>query len=95
VSEPSALLYLRVVAELASAPDLVDRLIGIHAGDDAGLCVAGVCGRPGRGTPHLPWPCPTRRLADLARAFQVSRLGEPVGISGASASATRRPGCSR
>jgi hypothetical protein len=95
VSDQGALLYLRFVAELAAAPDLVDRLSGDHTADDAGFCAAGVCGRPGRRTPHLRWPCPTRRLADLARALQASRHREPAGVSSASASATRRPGCSR
>jgi hypothetical protein len=96
VSEPGAVLYLRFVAELASAPDLVDRMINDHPAGEAGMCAAQVCGRGGRGSPQLPWPCPTRRLADLARALQASRHREPEPrISLASASASRRPGCSR
>jgi hypothetical protein len=95
VSEPGALSYLRFVAELASAPDLVDQLLSDHPPDGTGLCASTVCGRPGRRTPYLPWPCPTRRLADLARALQASRHREPAGVSAPSASATRRPGCSR
>jgi hypothetical protein len=79
VSEPGKLPYLRAVSELASAPDLIDRLVGDHGADEDGMCASGVCGRPGRGTPYLSWPCPTRRLADLARAVHVSRRagGEP------------------
>ena len=92
MSDHGVLVYLRFVAELASAPDLVDRIAADHPANDAGLCAARVCGRRGCG---LPWPCPTRRLADLARALQASRHREPVGVSGPSASASRRPGCSR
>jgi hypothetical protein len=96
VSEPSVLHYLRFVAELASAPDLVDQMISDHPRDDAGMCPARVCGRSGRGSPQLTWPCPTRRLAELARALQASRHREPEPrVSALSASATRRPGCSR
>ena len=73
MSEPGVLHYLRTVAELASAPDLIDRLLADHAADADGLCAALVCGRPGRGTPWQPWPCPTRRLADLACAVRTSR----------------------
>jgi hypothetical protein len=74
VSEPSVLLYLRVVSELATAPALIDRLLGDHLAGADGMCAAPVCGRPGRGTPYLDWPCPTRRLADLAHAVRASRL---------------------
>lgn len=75
MSEPGELPYLRAVSELATAPSLIDRLVGDHGAGEDGMCTSGVCGRPGRGTPHLPWPCPTRRLADLAHAVHVSRRG--------------------
>jgi hypothetical protein len=73
VNDPGALLYLRVVSHLAAAPDLVVRLRAAHVPDAEGLCAAAVCGRPGRGTPHLPWPCPTRVLADRALAVHAAR----------------------
>jgi hypothetical protein len=74
VSDPGVLHYLRAVSELATAPDLIDRLVGDHGAGEDGHCAAGVCGRPGRGSPYLTWPCPTRRFADLAHAVRVSRL---------------------
>lgn len=78
MSEPGVLGYLRFVSELAAAPDLVDRLLADHPVDEQGLCAGRFCGRPGCGSRYLPWPCPTRRLADLARAIHVSRLGTPT-----------------
>jgi hypothetical protein len=68
VSDPGRQRYLRAVSELAGAPKLIDQLRAVHVKGDDGFCTAPVCGRPGHGTPCLPWPCPTRRLADLAWA---------------------------
>ncbi|HXV93443.1 MAG TPA: hypothetical protein VD813_09110 [Pseudonocardia sp.] len=56
--------FTAFTAELATMPDVVARLAEAHVPDGAGLCRA--CGRPGRGTPHLPWPCGPARLAQAA-----------------------------
>lgn len=73
MNDPDRPIYMRAVAELAEMPKLIAKLQVRHVGDGDGMCVDPVCGRPGRGTPHLPWPCPTRRLADLALTMRASR----------------------
>ena len=70
-------IYMRAVAELAKMPTLITSLQVGHVRGEDGMCVDPVCGRPGRGTPYLPWPCPTRRLADLALTMRSSRHHEP------------------
>jgi hypothetical protein len=50
---------------LAAMPDVVAVLVRDHVPDARGRCIA--CGTPGTGTPHLPWPCPLRQVADNAR----------------------------
>jgi hypothetical protein len=50
---------------LAGMPDVVTALIRDHVPDVRGRCIA--CGTPGTGSPHLPWPCPLRQVADNAR----------------------------
>ncbi|HXV94215.1 MAG TPA: hypothetical protein VD813_13005, partial [Pseudonocardia sp.] len=56
--------FTAFTAELATMPEVVARLAEAHAPDGAGLCRA--CGRPGRGTAHVPWPCSLARLAEAA-----------------------------
>jgi hypothetical protein len=62
----SALRYLDFVLELAPDVDLWQRMQDEHVANPSGFCRARVCGRGGYGTPCLPWPCPTRLLADWA-----------------------------
>jgi hypothetical protein len=57
---------------LAEMPDVVEALIREHTPDERGLCRA--CGTPGTGTPHLPWPCPLRVIADTARRIRAGTL---------------------
>jgi hypothetical protein len=56
---------------LADLPAVVNALIRDHVPDRHGPCVA--CGMPGTGTPHLPWPCPLRRIAERARTLRKPR----------------------
>lgn len=56
---------------LAAMPDVVAALIRDHVPDMRGRCIA--CGTPGTGTPHLPWPCPLRLIADNARKLHHRR----------------------
>ena len=55
------------VAELARTPGAVAKLAADHRADERGMCVA--CGEPGRGTPHVPWPCSIYQMADHARSL--------------------------
>ena len=57
---------------LADMPDVVAALVRDHVPDAVGRCRA--CGMPGTGSPHLPWPCPLRRIADAARKRRASKL---------------------
>ena len=54
-----------LVAELATTPDVVDRLLAEHVPDDSRRCRA--CTRPGLGTPMKPWPCGLYKLAMAAK----------------------------
>jgi hypothetical protein len=55
--------------ELATMEDAVTRLLMWHVPDpDTGRCTG--CTTPGRGTPHLRWPC---ALWTLARSAQRIR----------------------
>lgn len=56
---------------LAAMPDVVAALVRDHVPDLRGRCIA--CGTPGTGTPHLPWPCPLRLVADNARELHHHR----------------------
>jgi hypothetical protein len=58
-----------IAVVLADMPDVVAALIRDHVPDARGRCRA--CGTPGTGTPHLPWPCPLRRIADAARKLRA------------------------
>jgi hypothetical protein len=62
----SAVRYLDFVLELAPYVTLWQRMQDEHVPTPQGFCAARGCGRGGYGTPCLPWPCPTRRLADWA-----------------------------
>jgi hypothetical protein len=57
---------------LADMPDVVAALVREHVPDAHGYCRA--CGTPGTGTPHLPWPCALRCVADAAQQLRASRL---------------------
>jgi len=59
-----------IATVLAAMPDVVAALVRDHVPDARGFCRA--CGMPGTGSPHLPWPCPLRRIADDARRIQAS-----------------------
>ena len=61
-----------IAVVLAEMPDVVAALIRDHVPDARGRCIA--CGTPGTGTPHLPWPCPLRLIADTARGLRAGRL---------------------
>jgi hypothetical protein len=56
---------------LAAMPDVVASLVRDHVPDLRGRCIA--CTTPGTGTPHLPWPCPLRLIADNARRLHPRR----------------------
>jgi hypothetical protein len=56
---------------LAAMPDVVAALMRDHVPDLRGRCIA--CTTPGTGTPHLPWPCPLRLVADNARKLHHHR----------------------
>ncbi len=60
------LIYLDFVLELAPCVSLWQRMQDEHVPTAEGFCGARMCGRGGYGTPFMPWPCPTRRLADWA-----------------------------
>jgi hypothetical protein len=62
----SELLYLDFVLELAPCVALWQRMQDEHVANPEGFCAARTCGRGGSGSPYLPWPCPTRKLADWA-----------------------------
>ena len=60
------------VAELSRTPGAVAKLAAVHLPDEAGLCRA--CGEPGRGTPHVAWPCSLYQMADHARSLLAEFL---------------------
>jgi hypothetical protein len=62
----AGLIYLTFVQELAENTDAWQRMRTEHVPTPEGFCVARGCGRGGYGTPHLPWPCSIRSLADWA-----------------------------
>lgn len=79
------------VAELASTPDVVARLIAAHEPDAAGRCVS--CTTPGRGTPLVEWPCVLRRLAEAARDYSTRSAGpDSAGAPHSGGQATRQGG---
>ena len=66
VRDPGDLdVWTSFVAELATRPDVIERLMADHRPNAAGLCVA--CTTPGRGTPRTPWPCALWTLGETAR----------------------------
>jgi hypothetical protein len=60
------LIYLDFVLELARYVSIWQRMQDEHTPNPEGFCSARTCGRGGYGTPYMPSPCPTRRLADWA-----------------------------
>ena len=59
-------VYDSFAAALAEMPDVIERIRAEHVPDEAGLCRASSCGRPGQGHPCVPHPCSTRQLAEWA-----------------------------
>jgi hypothetical protein len=66
--------------EMASSPEMVDRLLATHLPDDAGMCTS--CTTPGSGTSHVPFPCGLRRLAEEARTVQLDDARARAGRRG-------------
>lgn len=66
VNRPSDLAVV-----LADMPEVIAALIRDHVPDVRGRC--SMCGMPGTGSPHLPWPCPLRRIAEAARELRAGR----------------------
>ncbi len=83
--------YLSFVLELASRPDIWQRMQTGHVPITGGFCAARECGRGGCGTPHLPWPCATRLLADRAARAAVDRARTIRGRTPLPGAALRRP----
>ncbi|HXV93945.1 MAG TPA: hypothetical protein VD813_11645 [Pseudonocardia sp.] len=81
--------FVAFSAELATMPDVVAKLAQAHTADDAGLCRA--CGRPGRGTAYVPWPCPLARLAQAAQAAQAVGAAQAAGAAGVAPKPAPRP----
>jgi hypothetical protein len=67
------LVFLGFVLELAPNTDLWHCLQQDHVPTPDGLCAARVCGRPGYGSPVMPWPCTARSLADRAHRAHLLR----------------------
>ena len=88
MNEPSALHYLRFVAELASAPELVDQMINDHPADEilrllpalatnAARVEADLAGWIDRLRAHgVDWPVIADTLSMYSRSFGLS--GSPT-----------------
>jgi hypothetical protein len=61
-----AVEYLNFVLELAQWVDLWTRMRQVHTPTPDGFCSARICAKGGTGIALMPWPCVSRRLADLA-----------------------------
>jgi hypothetical protein len=59
--------WAEFVAELATLPEVIDRLMAEHHANRAGRCVG--CTSPGFGTPLGEWPCPLWKVAAQARRY--------------------------
>jgi hypothetical protein len=64
---------MSIAGELSRSPDLVATLLQEHTATTEGLCVR--CGRAGRGTPWLRWPCALAPVALVADRMHTDRDG--------------------
>ena len=60
----SVAAWMSIAGEIAKSPNLVATLLREHTATAEGLCAR--CGRAGRGTPWLRWPCPLAAVALVA-----------------------------
>ena len=60
----SVAAWMSIAGEIARSPDLVATLLREHTATADGLCAR--CGRAGRGTPWLRWPCALAAVAVVA-----------------------------
>ena len=60
-----------VVEQLATWPEVVERLLAEHVAGSDGYCMARSCRRRGYGSPYVPAPCSMRRLGLAAREYQA------------------------
>jgi|1186.fasta_scaffold996599_2 hypothetical protein len=67
------LVFLGFVLELAPCTALWERLRQEHVPTTGGLCASRFCGRPGYGSPVIPWPCTVASLADWAHLTHSRR----------------------
>jgi hypothetical protein len=74
-AQGAELIYLDFVVELAPHVSIWQRMQVEHVPTSDGFCAARMCGRGGYGTPYMPWPCTTRRLADWAWKVHQRRGG--------------------
>jgi hypothetical protein len=65
--------YVGVLVELSHLPVTIANIQANHIGTDQGMCAAKECRRGGYGTPHVPYPCPTRVMADSAARIASHR----------------------
>ena len=64
--------WMRIAGEVAKSPDLIATLLREHVPTpDGELCVR--CGRAGRGTPWLRWPCALAAVALVADRMRTER----------------------
>lgn len=74
--EPTSNVSWRQFAEILSVmPDVFRKLRAEHVAAGCGRCRA--CTVPGTGTPGVAWPCPMRKMADLARDIHAARSTIP------------------
>ena len=70
----SVAAWMDVAGEISKSPDLVATLLWEHVPTpDGKLCVR--CGRAGRGTPWLKWPCALAAVALVADRMRADREG--------------------
>jgi hypothetical protein len=75
-TSPTSRAFRAAAGELASRPEVWQRILREHSRTDDGYCAHPQCGRPGYGTPFVPHPCPARVLASIARGLHRARTDE-------------------
>ena len=68
--------FRAAAGELAARPEVWRRILREHTRTGDGYCVHPQCGRPGYGTPFVPYPCATRVLASIARGLHRVRTDD-------------------
>ena len=66
--------WLGLVAQVATMPDVIDKLLREHVADDVGRCRGLACTAPGYGTPMRRHPCTLHSLAVAAQAHRRAHV---------------------